>query len=43
MIFYKDSIFRQYKSCNNFVYESNLISQFEENITSFDFVANSLF
>ena len=42
MIFQKDDIFQQSKGCNNFVFESNLISQFEENVISFDFVANAL-
>ena len=42
MIFQKDDIFQQSKGCNNFVFESNLISQFEENVISFDFLANAL-
>ena len=42
IIFYKDDIFQQSKRCNNFVLESNLISQFEENVKSFDFLAKAL-
>ena len=41
IIFYKDSNFQQSKGCSNFVFQSDLISQFEENI-SFDFLANVL-
>ena len=42
IIFYKDDIFQQSKGCNNFVLESNLISQFEDNVISFDFRAKVL-
>ena len=38
-IFYKNDIFEQCKGCNNFVFESNLISQFVENVS---FLANTL-
>ena len=38
-----DGAFQQSKGCNNFVLESNLISQFEDNVISFDFLANALF
>ena len=41
-MFYKDGTFQQCKGCSNFGFESNLISQFEENVISFDFLANAL-
>ena len=33
-------IFQQSKGCKNFLFELNQISQFEENVISFDFLAN---
>ena len=41
IIFYKDNIFRQSEEYNNFVLKSNLTSQFEENVISFDFLAKA--
>ena len=42
IIFNKDGIFQQSKGCNNFVFESNLISQSEGNVIDFDFLVNTL-